>query len=102
MPGRVGSSQYQRRLWDGCVGGSPAEKDLGVRVGDKWDLSGQCALAAQQANCLLGCITRSRSREGILFCSGESPSRSSAPSSGVLSAGKTRSCQSRSGGGTQK
>jgi len=36
-----------------------------------------CALAAQKANCILGCIKRSvasRSREGILhLCSGETP-----------------------------
>ena len=64
-----GNPKHTYRMGGEWLESSPEEKDLGVSIGERFNMSQQCVLPSQKANCIRGCTKRSvtsRSREVIL------------------------------------
>lgn len=64
----LGNSKRENRLGSKWTASIPKEKNLGLLVDEKMNLSQQCVLVAQKAKCILGCIKRrmtSRARQEI-------------------------------------
>lgn len=82
------------------------EKDLGVPVDEKLNMSQECVLAARKANCILGCIKRGMTsmvgrRHSVLFPH-EAPSGVLCPILGLPAKGKHGSVRVGPVGGGMK
>ena len=97
-----GNPKNKFRMGGEWVESSPEEKDLGVLVDEKLNTTRQYALAAQKANCILGCIKRSMtSRSGevaLSLSSGETLPAVLCPS-GAPNIRRTQACWNESRGG---
>ena len=61
-----GNPKHEQKLGDKCTESSPVEKNLGIVIDKKTNVSQQFALTAQKTNHILGCMKRegaSRARE---------------------------------------
>ena len=63
-----GNPKHRRRLGREWLEGSTEEKDLGVLVGERHNVSWQCVLTAQKANQIMDCIKRSVTSKSGGFC----------------------------------